>query len=237
MKELEDYENFPAFLRNYQTEYIGFAVSQLRIYDVFIDLVRTQGLSAESMTDLCSGSGEPALSVYQNCRCFERLVLSDKHPESILSNERLLNYAVRQYDVLKMDFRSDTCYTMFNSFHHFSDSDKVKIMRNISESGSKGFIVEILEPTLINLFKVILATTFGVLLLSPFVRPYSLGRIFFTYVLPINVLTITIDGVLSVLKSKTRDQYREMLTRTDIEYSFHLLKGKWASLLVIELGS
>jgi hypothetical protein len=48
------------------------------------------------------------------------------------------------------------------------------------------------------------------LVFTPFIRPLSLRRIFFTYILPVNLITITYDGIISVLKSRTADQYRSL---------------------------
>ena len=113
-------------------------------------------------------------------------------------------------DVLQMEFESGTFYTMFNAFHHFTDDEKVKMVKAIQKSGAAAFIVEILEPTFFCLLKIVFTTLFGSLILSPFIRPFSLKRLFVTYILPINIVTITFDGIVSVLKSSTVQQFQDL---------------------------
>jgi hypothetical protein len=80
MKELEDHSWFPPVLRNFQTEFIGFVVANFNVYDDFIQHLKSLSLPVQSMTDLCSGSGEPAISIFRKSICFSHLYLSDKFP-------------------------------------------------------------------------------------------------------------------------------------------------------------
>jgi hypothetical protein len=65
------------------------------------------------------------------------------------------------------------------------------------------------------LLKIIFTTTIGQIILTPFVKPFSWMRLVFTYIIPINLFTITWDGVVSVLKSeshtKMSDQAKQHL--------------------------
>jgi hypothetical protein len=113
-------------------------------------------------------------------------------------------------DAREMPFAPGCCYTMFNALHHFSDAEKLQIVERIKASGSHGLLVEILEPGALNMLKVVLTTTLGTLVFTPFIRPLSLRRLFFTYILPINLFTITYDGIVSVLKSRSAEQYQTL---------------------------
>src|ERR1041385_9512432 len=57
LKELEDYAQFPSFLRNCQTAFIGFAAVKLQLYHPFIEHIKTLPVACNEMIDLCSGSG------------------------------------------------------------------------------------------------------------------------------------------------------------------------------------
>jgi ubiquinone/menaquinone biosynthesis C-methylase UbiE len=210
VKELEDYFWFPSVLRNFQTEFIGFVVDRFKIYDAFIRHLNAMNLSKISMTDLCSGSGNPAIRIYRKSNCFSRLKLTDKFPGVLKTNDVKIQYEMERSDVLEMEFKPGTYYTMFNAFHHFTDEEKIKITRKIQNSGSSASIVEILEPSAFCLLKIVATTTIGCLVLSPFIRPFSLKRLFFTYILPINLITITFDGIVSVLKSRSAKQYANL---------------------------
>ncbi|MDP2385390.1 MAG: hypothetical protein Q8M29_03390 [Bacteroidota bacterium] len=235
MKELEDHNWFPPVLRNFQTEFIGFVVARFNIYDAFIDHLKIVSLPAQPMTDLCSGSGEPAISIYRKSNCFSSLVLSDKYPNPLQLSDHKISYEMLSTDVLEMEFKHGTCYTMFNSFHHFNDKDKLKIVEKIQTAGSVSFLVEILEPTLFCLLKVIITTTIGTLLLSPFVLPFSLKRLFFTYIFPLNILTITMDGIVSVLKSRSVKQYQKLFAKFGNTIKIFRLKNGLSPLIVIQI--
>jgi ubiquinone/menaquinone biosynthesis C-methylase UbiE len=235
VKELEDYSWFPPLLRNFQTDFIGFVVAKFHIYDAFINYITTLSLPMQSMTDLCSGSGEPAISIFKKSNHFSHLTLSDKFPRVLKQNEDAISYDIHKTDVLEMEFEKGTCYTMFNAFHHFGDDEKLKMVRKIQKSDADAFIVEILEPTLFCLLKIVVTTTLGCFILTPFIHPFSLKRMFFTYILPINILTITFDGIVSVLKSRSIKQYQCLLTNTDNSLNIFQLKNGLNSLIVIQI--
>lgn len=211
MKELEDYNWFPTTLRNFQTEFIGFVVSKFDIYNGFIKFLNKRSLTSQTMIDLCSGSGEPAIGIFKESNGFKRLVLTDKYPNILNAEDERILYDAKPMDVMKMEFKPDTCYTMFNAFHHFTDEDKLKIIQKIQESGSSAFFAEILEPRLDCMLKVFLTTTLGTLIFTPFLKPFSLKRLLFTYLIPVNIFTITFDGLVSVLKSRSVKQYQKLV--------------------------
>ncbi len=235
VKELEDYSWFPSVLRNFQTEFIGFVVSRFNVYDAFIKHLNDLSLTEQSMTDLCSGSGEPAITIFRKSNCFSRLSLSDKYPGDLKTTDATITYEMKSTDVLDMEFKEGTCYTMFNAFHHFTDEEKVSIVQKIRHSGSDAFIVEILQPNFMVLMKVLFATTIGSLVLTPFITPFSLKRLFFTYIFPINILAITYDGIVSVFKSRTVRQYQDLLAETGKPIHVFRLKSNLSTLVVIHI--
>lgn len=235
MKELEDSPHFPAWLRNFQTEFIGFVVVRFNIYRAFIKYINSLSLPWQPMADICSGSGATAIRIFKKSNCFCNLVLSDKYPNKIHVNDDKISYLPNSADVLEMEFHPNVCYTMFNSFHHFTDEDKLKIAQKILTSGSHSFFVEILEPNIICFFKVLFITTVGNLLLTPFIQPFSFKRLFFTYIIPVNIATITYDGIVSVFKSRTVKEYRKLFIGFEDSVKIFNLKKKFSSLIVIQI--
>lgn len=211
MKELEDYKWFPKKLRQYQTDYIGFAAIISGIYKPFISYLKKEQKTGVPMFDLCSGSGEPAVSIYKKSGVFSSLTLSDKYPVHAFRNpDASISYYPASVDASKTDFSNKNTYTMFNAFHHLEIQGQEKSVRAVKESGVTAYFVEILEPTVVCGMKIFLGTTVGVLLLMPFVRPFSLGRLFFTYLIPVNIITIAWDGLLSVARSKSYNYYANL---------------------------
>ncbi|MBA3971846.1 MAG: hypothetical protein H0X46_06815 [Bacteroidetes bacterium] len=235
MKELEDHAGFPSFLRNYQTEFIGFVVSTFNMYDAFILYLKTAVRPNLVMNDLCSGSGEPAITIFKKSNYFTQLILSDVYPNPIRINDKRVFYEMKSKDVLTMEFEREACYTMFNSFHHFTNEQKRTITNKIQSVGAEAFIVEILEPTVFCFLKVLLATTLGCILLTPFVKPFSFKRLFFTYIFPVNIFTIMFDGLLSTVKSSTAEQYKKLFTEYNSLVEVVRLTGSLSPLTVIKI--
>lgn len=235
MKELEDFSNFPPWLRNFQTEFIGFVVVRFNIYKAFIKYIHSLSLPQQPMTDLCSGSGQPAIYIFEQSKCFSQLILTDKFPNQLQLSNPNISYLPQSVDVHEMEFQPGTCYTMFNAFHHFSNEDKLKITKKIIAAGSRGFFVEILEPTIVCLLKVLFAVTIGNLLLTPFIKPFSLKRLFFTYIIPINILTITYDGIVSVFKSGSVLHYQKLFNSFGDSIKVMKLQEGISSLIVIQI--
>lgn len=225
MRELEDYPWFPTTLRKFQTDYIGFVVAKFNIYDGFVNYLKNQNIKSKVHFDLCSGSGEPAISIFNAVNIFDKLILSDKYP-SYKNIEKL--------DVLEANFSEEHTYTMFNAFHHFNDTEKINIVQKIKQANAKAYFVEILEPTVLYIFKVLFATIIGTLLLSPFIKPFSLKRLFFTYIIPINIINISYDGILSVLKSRSKTQL-EKLFLNDHQVKIIRIKKDIRILLIIAI--
>jgi hypothetical protein len=133
-----------------------------------------------------------------------------------------------------MKFEAGKTYTMFNAFHHFSEDEQRSICHKITNANANAYFVEILFPSPLHLLKTFIATTIGVLFLSPFIKPFSWKRLLFTYIIPINILTISIDGIISVFKSKTVKQYQRSLGNNKV--NVFEIKNLLAPLLVIQIN-
>ncbi|MDQ3100808.1 MAG: hypothetical protein M3R08_05435, partial [Bacteroidota bacterium] len=67
--------------------------------------------------------------------------------------------------------------------------------------GSNGLLIaELLQPNILCFLQILLVTTIGQVFLCPFVKPFRLERLFFTWILPINILTVVWDGLVSVVR-------------------------------------
>jgi hypothetical protein len=201
--ELEDQPWFPAMLRNFQTDHIGFLVSRWPVYNTFLAYLRSSKAAPLPLTDLCSGSGQPAITVFARSGLFTQLTLTDKYPRSSFVNHDGIVYEPHSVDARTIALRTDTCYTLFNAFHHFNSDEQRALVRRLRAESGGAYVVEILEPTPLCFLKVLCATTFGTVLLAPFIKPFSIGRLFFTWVLPVNVVTIAWDGLVSVARSRS----------------------------------
>ena len=188
------------------------------------------------MIDLCSGNGEAAVSVFKKCDCFSELILTDKFPGTKAGTNEKNIFQIEKADVLEMKFEAGNYYTMFNSFHHFTDEEKIKIAEKIKTAKSAAFFVEILEPEFFCFLKILSATTIGTLLFTPFVKPFSWKRLFFTYIIPVNIFTISFDGLISVSKSKSVRRFKKLFRENKSDIKIIRLGNKLLPLIVIQIG-
>ncbi len=235
MMELEDQPWFPALLRNFQTDHIGHIVARWRVYDPFIAHLGSIRPARLPLVDLCSGSGEPAITVFNQSGSFTHLTLTDKYPRTGFVDSELIVYDHRSVDARTIPIEAGSSYSLFNAFHHFTDAEKRRLVRRLSEESGGAYIVEILEPSVACYFKVLLATTIGTIVLAPFVKPFSVFRIFFTWILPVNVLTITWDGLVSVSRSRSVRHYRRLLKDHAGRVGVMRLRHRWFPLVLIHI--
>jgi hypothetical protein len=215
LKELEDYNWFPKILRRWQMEFIGTIAIWIKLYQPLTAILKQmiEENRIINLQDLCSGSGIPAIYIHRKLAMPLPLpmLLTDKYPDESFVNKPAVIYSVRPVDALAIQPVENTCYTMFNAFHHFTNTQQSDFINNMKANNAPFLIAEILEPGIINGIKIFFTTTLLQLLTAPFVKPFSVARLFFTYIMPVNLFTVTYDGIISVIKSKTARQYSEVL--------------------------
>jgi hypothetical protein len=225
LQELEDYNWFPSTLRKYQLEFIGCLVNWFGFYKPIVPILNRLLIYAKpnKIIDLCSGSGEPAIYVQNFLSKNVEIMLTDKFPPKTT----LPNYNLQSVDVLTINPEKKVVFTMYNAFHHFGNKQQQDILQKFYTNQSSILIVEILTPNLLCMLNVIFSSTIGQLLLTPFIKPFSFWRLFFTYVIPINIFTVMYDGIISVVKSKSQTQYQMLInTITTTNYCFEVLSIK-----------
>jgi ubiquinone/menaquinone biosynthesis C-methylase UbiE len=235
LKELEDYNWFPNMLRKFQLEFIGSLVNWFGFYKPIVPLAKNllENAKTNAVIDLCSGSGEPAIYLQKKIANNFVTTLTDKFPQK-KSSTSSLSYLQQSIDVLNIMPEKEKLYTMYNAFHHFDDEQQRNILQKFSTNQSSILIVEILTPSFFTFLNVIFSGTIGQLLLTPFVKPFSFWRLFFTYVIPINIFTVVYDGIISVIKSKSVKQYQALVsTITQNNYSIEVLCfNQWQGKLI-----
>ncbi len=209
LKELEDYPWFPSYLRKMQLEYVGWISVQLQLFRPLLKLL--QQFPSHQWIDLASGSGWPAFYLQQNTLSQIHYTLTDLYPESV-SNEVSKHVNVEDQPMNLIDFQPEVGkqYSMFNAFHHFTSSQQQLMLKKMKDAKASCLIAEILEPSLLCFIQVTLAA----LVLQPLtawaIKPFSIVRLITTYIIPIQLITVAWDGWLSVLKSKSVEEYKRI---------------------------
>ena len=111
---------------------------------------------------------------------------------------------------------------MFAGFHHFSPEQAQGILKDayVAREG-----IAIFEHTQRNAFGIfsMLFTPVLVWALTPFIRPFSLARLFWTYVIPVIPLAILWDGIISACRTYTPGEINGMISNLQSpDYQWHV---------------
>ncbi len=212
LKELEDFDNFPPILRTFQVETIGFLVQIFGIYKPIATIIEQiiSNKKVDQIIDLCSGSGLPTLYIKKRLKNNIPIILTDKFPQHIAITNGI-TYKKESIDILQLQPESNTLYTLYNAFHHFTNEEKCILLEKFKANNATLLIVEIIEPSILAIVQVILASTLVQLCIAPFIKPFSWLRLLFTYIIPINICTVLIDGIISIIKSTSTTKYKKLL--------------------------
>jgi hypothetical protein len=216
---------FPEPLRNFMTDYLGMAVGRLGLFAPAADVL-VAGLTRTGenrIIDLGAGAGQvwsglvPAI---QASVPGVHVRLTDAYPnvESISAAVREMPGALtlesRPVDAAEVPRDLVGLRTMFLAFHHFPPAAAQRILENSVAEGQAIAIFEGQRRDVRHLIQFALSPL-AVLLLTPAIRPLRLSRLFLTYVIPIVPLLVGWDGVVSVLRTYTGDEMRQLALAAD----------------------
>ena len=91
-------------------------------------------------------------------------------------------------------------YVSVNSFHQFDEDQARSILEKVASKRQPIAIVEGNNDSLWQVFGMTVIVPLTVLLTAPFVKPFRIERLIFTYLIPILPLVIFIDGFLALFK-------------------------------------
>jgi uncharacterized ParB-like nuclease family protein len=179
----------------------------------------------------------PAVYLQQQLPANIPTLLTDKYPVTGFKNKPATTYSSIPVDVLEIQPSANTVYTMYNAFHHFSAEQQKALVKKMAAYKTCFLIGEILTPGFFNLVKILLTTTLLQLLVAVFVKPFSWSRLFFTYIIPVNLFTVTYDGIISVTRSKTAKEYDDLLqdiSNPSYSITVHTIKNWKGDLVYIK---
>ncbi|WP_282161208.1 hypothetical protein [Ulvibacterium marinum] len=208
--EFEDQKWFPAFLRNYGTDFLQFLSNATKMYKPIIPVIK-KGLQKSGSNQIIDfGSGGGGGLVWLNSELKKdvpdlRILLTDFYPNIPafrLTKEKADNFDYVKTPVDARDVPEDLIglRTQFLSLHHFKPNDAKRILQNAINTNSPIAIFEGQERSLPSILAM-LFSPISVLLTTPLIRPFKFGRIIFTYLIPIVPLFVLWDGVVSSLRT------------------------------------
>lgn len=221
--EFEDLGWFPKNIRNYMTDFLQFVANRFDFYKTITPVLK-KGVSVSgtnTIIDLASGGGGgwlklsehvaeemPEVTVcltdfYPNIPAFER---------TKLKNPTVFSYETHSVNALNVPSHLKGLRTQFLSLHHFRPDDAQQIFQNAVDARSPIAIFEAQRRTVGDFIKFFFSPL-NVLFVTPLIRPFSFGRIFFTYLIPIVPIFVWWDGLVSVLRTYSDKEIHGLIAK------------------------
>ncbi len=227
--ELEDQSWFPAILRNYGTDFLQFLSNKTKMYKPVIPIIE-KGIKKSGehrIIDLGSGGGGGLLWLNSELKKTIpdlKIILTDYYPnipafEYTRQQGDNFEFATKPVDAKNVPEELKGFRTMFLSLHHFKPKDAQQILQNAVDSRASIGIFEAQERSLPSLLAMFFSPI-SVLFTTPFIRPFKIGRIFFTYLIPIVPLFVWWDGIISALRTYSVKEMKELVEQIGNKDSF-----------------
>jgi hypothetical protein len=170
------------------------------------------------IVDLCSGGSGPLLPLVRELAADGldvHATLTDLFPNAAAfsriaaESAGRIDFATRPIDARQVPAEMTGLRTIFNGFHHLRPPDARAVLHAAAAARQPIAIFEVSERTPRALISIFL-TPFVVWLVTPFMRPFRWGRLFWTYLLPLVPLTCLWDGIVSQLRAYTLEDLDAM---------------------------
>ena len=222
--EFEDLPWFPQVVRECMTDFLSFLGQHGRVvYEGFAErLARAlQATGDDTILDLCSGGGGPALSILgllqERSDAPLNVLLTDLYPNlPRLARARAegrgrVSFRQAPVDATAVPEGLPGFRLICNAFHHLPPSAARKCLADAVAHGRGIAVVEMVDRSATSLFGVTFGTS-AVLAVTPFIRPVRVSRLLLTYVVPVVPLCTWWDGVVSCLRAYRPDELTHLVS-------------------------
>ena len=225
--EWEDQTWMPRVFRDFITDNLHFMAHFIGLFDAVADKLRDalRACGQERIVDLCSGGGGPLPRLVDKLEAEHgmsvRVTLTDLYPnyEAFTRQEQRsrgkIKGRVASINAFDVPEEIEGLRTIFTGFHHFRPENARRILADAVEKKRGIAIFEAQERRLHMVLLVPIMVALASLIATPFAGRMTLGRFFFTYLVPICPLVYAWDGFVSCLRTYSPNELRE-LTR-DLE--------------------
>lgn len=110
----------------------------------------------------------------------------------------------------------DGIYIMVNSFHHLNEKEALTLLNTIIRAQKPLVVVEGNNDSLWQVVGMTIFVPLSVLLSGPFVKPFRMSRLVFTYLIPVLPFILLIDGCIALLKLYNPDDLKILVSRVNV---------------------
>lgn len=212
--EFEDLPWFPQRWRNLLTEALRFGIQREHIYHAVVPLImrRLEHTHCHEIIDLGSGAAGPWVSLYDlfiQAGYPITVTLTDKYPHvQALANVSTgaaehIHFCTDSIDARCVPPSLQGMRTMFTAFHHFPPEEARLILQNAVQQKVAIGIFEMTQRSITALLLTPILVIFTTLFNTPRIKPLTLERLLWTYLVPIVPFVNTWDGIVSNLRTYT----------------------------------
>ncbi len=209
--EIHEQSWCPPFIRDGATDYLRFITTVSRQYSCVIPKLQKALLASQSerIVDLCSGGGGPWPKLQRDLQAAlprpMPVLLTDLHPNKAAARlptwaEPDVEFAPVPVDATQIPPGLSGFRTLFTAFHHFPPGDARRILQDAVSQGQGIGVFEQTARTPLALLMMLVLPWLAVLA-APFVRPFRLERLFWTWVIPVAPFVLMFDGLVSCLRT------------------------------------
>jgi len=232
--ELHDQPWFPDFLRRLVTDFLRFAWTfplPFGRYKCPAQLPTTElrelMKDGDSAVDVCSGGGGPVSAVQKQLAkqgVNVRWTLSDLYPnvtafQMLCKDNNELKFMAEPVDAT--DCKLKGFRTMFASFHHFPPNLGMRLLADAVEKQQPIGIFEFQRNNLATCLLFMVMLPLLTIIGTPFIKPFSAQRLFYTYIIPVVPFVLTVDGVISCLRTYSEAEFMELVDKADPQRKFN----------------
>jgi len=248
--EFEDLPWFPQVVRECMTDFLSFLGQRSRsVYGGFAERLAkaVQATGDDTLLDLCSGGGGPALTIAGLLRDQYatplRVTLTDLYPNlPRLERARAegrgnVEFRGQPVDATAVPESLPGFRLICNAFHHLPPSAARKCLADAVSQRRGIALVELVDRSVASLFSVTLGTS-TMLAVTPFIRPVRLSRLALTYLLPVVPLCTWWDGMVSCLRAYTPQELERLvaaLPENDYSWDIGRLDVPWSPTSLVYL--
>jgi hypothetical protein len=210
--EFEDLSWFPDTIRQGMTDYLRFLFTATNLYGPVVPLIRkvVENSNERKLVDLCSGGGGPVEQVLRNYHNSYQediaAVLTDLYPNinafKLLAGKKdsRISFYETPVNAAAVPTSLKGIRTIFSGFHHFKKDTAKAVIGDAVNAGAPICIFDGGDRSILIILGILFIHPLLFICCTPFLKPFRLSRIFFTYIIPLIPFCTVWDGIVSIAR-------------------------------------
>lgn len=219
------------------TDYLRFVLGDLLdFYKPAIPLIHEALTKAGTnhIIDLCAGGGGCVKQLIRNLHRKDpsvHITLTDKFPNHSAfkylraGSKGHISYIPYSLDATHVPQDLKGLRVLFSSFHHFEPQQAKAILQNAVANKQSIAIFDGGDKNIFTMALISVVHPLLFLICTPFFKPFSLVRLFFTYIIPLIPLCTVWDGIASIIRLYQPVEMLAMAHEVD-QANYHWRSGK-----------